>query len=205
MARRPRVSNPSSRFKFYWSVTCRGHLKSDNSELIDELKRTIRDVKNFPKPGIVFKDVTPVLLEPKLFQAAVQAMAEPYRSARVNRVVSIESRGFLFGAPIALELGAGLVPIRKPGKLPAATQRVEYALEYGTDALEMHHDAVRGGDRVLVVDDVLATGGTANAAAQLVGGTGASVVGFTFLIELDFLHGRERLQGRHVEALLHYA
>lgn len=180
-------------------------MKSDNSQLIDELKRTIRDVKNFPKPGIVFKDVTPVLLEPKLLQAAVHAMAEPFRSARINRVVSIESRGFLFGAPIALELGAGLVPIRKPGKLPAATQRVEYALEYGTDALEMHHDAVQGGDRVLVVDDVLATGGTANAAAQLVGGTGASVVGFSFLIELDFLHGRERLQGRRVEALLHYA
>ena len=180
-------------------------MKSDNSRLIDELKRTIRDVKNFPKTGIVFKDVTPVLLEPKLFQAAVQAMADPYSSARVSRVVSIESRGFLFGAPIALALGAGLVPIRKPGKLPAATQRVEYALEYGTDALEMHHDAVQAGDRVLVVDDVLATGGTANAAAQLVAGTGASVVGFSFLIELDFLNGRQRLQGRHVEALLHYA
>lgn len=205
MVRPPRASNPSSRFQFHWNVTCRGNLKSDNSQLVDELRRTIRDVNNFPKPGIVFKDVTPVLLEPRLFQAVVQAMAEPYRSARITRVVSIESRGFLFGAPIALALGAGLVPIRKPGKLPAATQRVEYALEYGTDALEMHHDAVQGGDRVLVVDDVLATGGTANAAVQLVGGTGASVVGFTFLIELDFLKGRQRLQGRHVEALLHYA
>ena len=180
-------------------------MKSDNAKLIDELKRTIRDVNNFPKPGIVFKDVTPVLLEPALFGAAVNLMAEPYRGARIDRVVSIESRGFLFGAPIALELGAGLVPIRKPGKLPAATQRVEYALEYGTDALEMHHDAVQAGDRVLVVDDVLATGGTANAAAQLVGGTGASVVGFSFLIELEFLKGRQRLQGRRVEALLHYA
>jgi adenine phosphoribosyltransferase len=180
-------------------------LKSDNTQLIDELKRTIRDVHNFPKPGIVFKDVTPVLLEPKLFGAAVQAMAEPFRGARITRVVSIESRGFLFGAPIALELGAGLVPIRKPGKLPARAQRVEYALEYGTDALEMHYDAVQAGDRVLVVDDVLATGGTANAAAQLVGGTGASVVGFSFLIELGFLSGRQRLQGRRVEALLHYA
>lgn len=169
------------------------------------IRRTIREVKDFPKPGIVFKDVTPVLLEPQLFGAAINLMAEPYRDARVNRVVSIESRGFLFGAPIALELGAGLVPIRKPGKLPAATQRVSYALEYGTDALEMHHDAVQPGDRVLVVDDVLATGGTANAAAQLVGGTGAEVVGFSFLIELDFLSGRQRLQGRRVEALLHYA
>ena len=184
---------------------CRGHLTSDKSSLVDELKRTIRDVNNFPKPGIVFKDVTPVLLDVELFGQAVKAMAQPYRDARITRVVSIESRGFLFGAPMALELGAGLVPIRKPGKLPATTQRVEYALEYGTDALEMHHDAVQPGDRVLVVDDVLATGGTANAAAQLVGGTGAAVVGFSFLIELEFLKGRQRLQGRRVEALLHYA
>ena len=178
---------------------------SDKSTLVDELRRTIRDVNNFPKPGIVFKDVTPVLLDAKLFARTVQLMAEPYRDARITRVVSIESRGFLFGAPIALELGAGLVPIRKPGKLPAATQRIEYALEYGTDALEMHRDAVQPGDRVMVVDDVLATGGTANAAAQLLGGTGAAVVGFSFLIELDFLKGRQRLQGRRVEALLHYA
>ena len=180
-------------------------MKSDKTQVIEELQRTIRDVKNFPKPGIVFKDVTPVLLDSALLGEAVRLMAEPYRGARINRVVSIESRGFLFGAPIALELGAGLVPIRKPGKLPAATQRVEYALEYGTDALEMHHDAVQAGDHVLVVDDVLATGGTAHAAAQLVGATGASLVGFSFLIELDFLKGRERLHGKRVEALLHYA
>ena len=180
-------------------------MTSDKRKVVAELKRTIRDVNNFPKPGIVFKDVTPVLLDVDLFAQTVTLMADPYRDARITRVVSIESRGFLFGAPIALELGAGLVPIRKPGKLPAATQRVEYALEYGTDALEMHHDAVGPGDRVLVVDDVLATGGTANAAAQLVGGTGAALVGFTFLIELDFLKGRPRLQGRRVEALLHYA
>jgi len=179
-------------------------LTSDKATVLAELKRTIRDVRDFPKPGIVFKDVTPVLLDLKLFAQAITLMAAPYRGSRVTRVVSIESRGFLFGAPIALELGAGLVPIRKPGKLPAATKRVEYALEYGTDALEMHHDAIGTGDRVLVVDDVLATGGTANAAAQLVAGTGAAVTGFTFLIELDFLNGRERLQGRRVEALLHY-
>ncbi len=180
-------------------------MTSAKPPLVDELKRTIRDVNNFPKPGIVFKDVTPVLLDVELFRRAAVAMAEPYRDARITRVVAIESRGFLFGAPIALELGAGLVPIRKPGKLPAATQRVEYALEYGTDALEMHHDAVQAGDHVLIVDDVLATGGTANAAAQLVAGTGAAVTGFTFLIELDFLKGRQRLHGRRVEALLHYA
>jgi len=180
-------------------------LISDKSTVLDELRRTIRDVNNFPKAGIVFKDVTPVLLDAKLFAEAINLMVDPYRDARITRVVAIESRGFLFGAPIALELGAGLVPIRKPGKLPAATQRVEYALEYGSDALEMHHDAVQPGDRVLVVDDVLATGGTASAGAQLVGGTGAAVAGFTFLIELDFLKGRQRLQGRRVEALLHYA
>lgn len=192
-------------FKFQLNLMCRGPLISDKSKLVDELKRTIRDVNNFPKPGIVFKDVTPLLLDVELFAQTVTAMAEPYRDARITRIVSIESRGFLFGAPIALELGAGLVPIRKPGKLPAATQRVEYALEYGTDALEMHHDAVQPGDRVLVVDDVLATGGTANAAAQLVGETGAAVAGFSFLIELEFLNGRQRLQGRRVEALLRYA
>lgn len=171
---------------------------------VEQLKRAIREVPNFPKPGINFKDITPLLLDARLFAQAVDLMAAPYREARISRVVSIESRGFLFGAPIALALGAGLVPIRKPGKLPAATQRVEYALEYGTDALELHHDAIGQGDRVLVVDDVLATGGTAAAAADLVGGTGGAVVGFTFLIELDFLKGRQRLQGRRIEALLHY-
>lgn len=170
----------------------------------DDIQSAIRDVNNFPKPGIIFRDVTPVLLDIELFGKAVRLMADPYRDARISRVVSIESRGFLFGAPIALELGAGLVPIRKPGKLPCTTQRVEYALEYGTDALEMHYDAVQAGDRVLIVDDVLATGGTANAAAQLVGHTGGAVVGFSFLIELDALKGRQRLQGRRVEALLHY-
>src|SRR6266699_1213184 len=135
---------------------------------------------------------------------AVEVMAAPFRACGLSRVISIESRGFLLGAPIALALEAGLVPIRKPGKLPAERGRVEYALEYGTDALEMHRDAVGGADRVLIVDDVLATGGTAEAAAKLVRTHGAQVVGFTFLIELDLLKGRERLQGERVEALLHY-
>ncbi len=171
---------------------------------LDDLKRAIREVPNFPKPGIDFKDVTPVLLEAALFGRAVELMTAPYAGAGISKVVSIESRGFIFGAPIALQLGAGLVPIRKPGKLPAASHRVDYALEYGTDALEMHHDAVGPKDRVLVVDDVLATGGTASAAAELVGKTGGAVVGFSFFIELDFLKGRQRLQGRRIEALLHY-
>jgi len=153
----------------------------------------------------MFKDITPLLLDPGRFRRALELMAAPFEASQVRRVVSIESRGFLLGAPIALLLDAGLVPIRKPGKLPGARGRVEYALEYGTDALEMHRDAVGQGDRVLIVDDVLATGGTAEAAAKLVRAHGAQVVGFTFLIELDFLKGRERLRNERVEALLHYA
>ena len=172
---------------------------------VQELYQAIRDVPDFPKPGIMFKDITPLLLDPGRFRRAVELMAAPFGSSSVRRVVSIESRGFLLGAPIALLLEAGLVPIRKPGKLPAARGRVEYALEYGTDALEIHRDAVGQGDRVLIVDDVLATGGTAEAAAKLVRAHGAQLVGFTFLIELDFLKGRERLQSERVEALLHYA
>jgi len=171
---------------------------------VQEIYQAIRDVPDFPKPGIVFKDITPLLLDPGRFRRAVELMAEPFRAAKVRRVVSIESRGFLLGAPIALLLEAGLVPMRKPGKLPAAHGRVEYALEYGTDALEMHRDAVGQGDRVLIVDDVLATGGTAEAAAKLVRAHAAQVVGFTFLIELDALKGRERLRHEQVEALLHY-
>jgi adenine phosphoribosyltransferase len=172
---------------------------------VQDLYKTIRDVPDFPKPGILFKDITPLLLDPRAFREAIELMTTPFRGAQVTRVVSIESRGFLLGAPIALTLEAGLVPIRKPGKLPAARGRVEYALEYGTDALEMHRDAVAAGDRVLIVDDVLATGGTAGAAAKLVRTHRAEVVGFTFLIELDFLKGRERLQGERVEAVLHYS
>src|SRR2546430_4582677 len=172
---------------------------------LQDISRRIRDVPDFPKPGILFKDITPLLLDPKAFRRAVELMTAPFRGDRISRVVSIESRGFLLGAPIALALEAGLVPMRKPGKLPSERGRVEYALEYGTDALEMHSDAVGARDRVLVVDDVLATGGTAEAAAKLVRAHGAAVVGFTFLIELDFLKGRARLAGEPVEALLHYA
>jgi len=172
---------------------------------VQEIYQAIRDVPDFPKPGIMFKDITPLLLDPARFRRALELMAAPFGGSKVRRVISIESRGFLLGSPIALLLEAGLVPIRKPGKLPGARGRVEYALEYGTDALEMHRDAVGVGDRVLIVDDVLATGGTAEAAAKLVRAHGAEVVGFTFLIELDFLKGRERLRNECVEALLHYA
>jgi adenine phosphoribosyltransferase len=172
--------------------------------VISKLRAAIRDVPDFPKPGIVFKDITPILLDPRLFAAAVRLMGEPFRGAAVTHVVAIESRGFLLGGPIALALGAGLVPIRKPGKLPAARDRVEYALEYGTDALEMHRDALGKGDRALIVDDVLATGGTAGAAARLVESCGATLTGFAFLIELGFLKGRERLPKARLEALLRY-
>lgn len=169
-----------------------------------DLRSFIRDVPDFPKPGIVFKDITPLLLDAAAFAQAVEGMAEPFRRAGISKVVAIESRGFLFGGPIAVRLGAGLVPVRKPGKLPAARGRVEYELEYGTDALEMHSDALEAGDRVLVVDDVLATGGTARAAGDLVRGHGAALEGFSFLVDLAFLGGRARLEGARVEALLRY-
>src|SRR6266446_7640509 len=170
-----------------------------DAQVVKQLYARIRDVPNFPKPGVMFKDITPLLLDAALFRRAVELMAAPFRAFAVSRVISIESRGFLFGAPIALALEAGLVPIRKPGKLPAERGRVEYALEYGTDALEMHRDAVSPADRVLIVDDVLATGGTAEAAAKLVRAHAAEVVGFTFMIELDFLKGRDKLRAERVE------
>jgi adenine phosphoribosyltransferase len=171
---------------------------------IDLLRKAVRDVPDFPKPGIIFKDITPVLLDSRLFAMATEAMATRFANLGVTRVVAVESRGFLFGAPIALRLGAGLVPVRKPGKLPSARQRVQYELEYGTDALEMHADAIGARDRVLIVDDVLATGGTAEAAGRLVRGQGAELAGFSFLIELGFLSGRERLDPVRVEALIRY-
>ena len=171
---------------------------------LERLRRAVRDVHDFPKPGIVFKDITPVLLDPELFAMATEAMAIPFGGDGVTRVVAVESRGFLFGAPIAQRLGAGLVPVRKPGKLPSARQQVQYDLEYGTDALEMHADAISARDRVLIVDDVLATGGTAEAAGRLVRAQGAAVAGFSFLIELGFLSGRGRLEPMRVEGLIRY-
>ena len=170
----------------------------------DLLRGAIRDVPDFPKPGILFKDITPVLLDPRLFELAARGMADGFTDDRVTRVVAIESRGFMFGAPVALRLAAGLVPVRKPGKLPAARQRVEYALEYGTDALEVHDDAVGSAARVLIVDDVLATGGTAAATCRLVESFGATVVGLSFLLALTFLPGLERLRDRRVNAILTY-
>jgi adenine phosphoribosyltransferase len=171
---------------------------------VDVLRGAIRDVPDFPKPGIVFKDITPLLADARLFQAACAAMAAPFLNRGIGLVAAIESRGFLLGGPIAAALGAGVVPVRKTGKLPYDRRRVTYALEYGTDALEVHVDACVGRGDVLVVDDVLATGGTAAAACELIESVGGSVAGCSFLIELGFLGGAERLSGRRVESLLGY-
>ncbi|HEV3486471.1 MAG TPA: adenine phosphoribosyltransferase [Vicinamibacterales bacterium] len=175
-----------------------------DANLTRDLKAAIRDVPDFPKPGIVFKDITPVLADATLLHRATRAMAAPFANAGVSCVVGIESRGFILGAPVALELGVGFVPVRKPGKLPHRTTSVEYALEYGTDRLEIHADACGVNAKVLIVDDVLATGGTASATCRLVEDVGGAVVGCSFLIALTFLPGLTALAGRRVEALVSY-
>ena len=170
--------------------------------MMNELRARIRDVPDFPKKGVIFKDITPVLSDAKLFRSVIDALTGRYRGLGITKVVGIESRGFIFAAPLAIALGAGLAIVRKPGKLPWRTVREVYALEYGEDALEMHIDAVGAGERVLVVDDVLATGGTAAAAGRLVARQGAEVAGFAFVLELGFLDGAARLAGQRVHALL---
>jgi adenine phosphoribosyltransferase len=162
----------------------------------------VRDVPDFPQPGVLFKDITPVLADPPLFQEVVEELARLYHDAGLDVVAGIESRGFILGGALAIRLGAAFVPIRKPGKLPHDTIRVEYQLEYGTDALEAHVDAFAPGARVLVVDDVLATGGTAAAAVELIRRLGGTVHGAAFLLELGFLHGRLRLGGVAAHALV---
>jgi adenine phosphoribosyltransferase len=171
---------------------------------MDHLKSKIRHVPDFPKPGILFYDITTLLADARGFRDTVDAMAAPYMGEDIDVVVGIESRGFILGAAVANALGCGFVPIRKPGKLPAATIREAYALEYGSDALEIHQDAVGHGHRVLVVDDVLATGGTARAAASLVRQLGGDLRALVFLIELDFLQGRAKLDGEQVYSVLRY-
>jgi adenine phosphoribosyltransferase len=175
------------------------------TDLSTDLRTAIRDVADFPKPGIVFKDITPVLRDAKLFGRSTAAMAEPFRTMGITHVVAIESRGFIFGAPVAQTLGAAFVPMRKPGKLPFLTEREEYDLEYGKDALEVHRDAMARDARALIVDDVLATGGTAGAACRLAERFGVRVVACAFLIELAFLNGKSKLGNRDVRALVTYA
>ena len=169
-----------------------------------DLRGLIRDIPDFPTAGIVFKDITPLLLDPAAVRFAVGELADWARPRDVDFVVAAEARGFILGAALALELDAGFVPARKPGKLPSQTVSAEYILEYGVDALEMHADALADGARVLIHDDLLATGGTARALAELVGELGGNVVGFAFLVELGFLEGRRRLEGYDVCALVGY-
>ena len=170
----------------------------------EALRALIRDVPDFPQPGVVFKDISPLLGDAGALATVVDRLTEPIVGRRVDKVAGIEARGFLLAGPVAHRLGAGLVPIRKPGKLPWATETEEYDLEYGTDQLEVHQDAVAAGERVVIIDDVLATGGTAAAAARLVEAIGGEVVGLGFLIELSFLGGAARLADRDHAALLTY-
>ncbi|MEP7116217.1 MAG: adenine phosphoribosyltransferase [Acidobacteriota bacterium] len=171
---------------------------------MQSLKDKIRHVPDFPKPGVLFYDITTLLGDPAGFRATLDAMVAPYAGQGIDRVVGIESRGFILASAMADRLGAGFVPIRKPGKLPAATIGESYALEYGTDRLEIHSDALAPGQRVLIVDDVLATGGTARAAVNLVHRLGSSLHAAAFLVELDFLKGRDKLTATTVSSLLHY-
>ena len=168
------------------------------------LRTFIHDVPDFPKPGILFRDITPLLGDGAAFEATIAQLDAATRSMNADRVLGVESRGFIFGAALAVTRGVGFIPVRKPKKLPRAVVRETYALEYGTDALEMHADALRRGERILIVDDVLATGGTAAAVGNLVRQAGGTIAGFAFVIELDFLSGRSKLGGADVASLVHY-
>ena len=174
------------------------------SPLADRVRRTLRDVPDFPKPGILFKDITPVLADPIAYSTIVDLIVVHFGRGNVDKVVGIEARGFILAAPVAYHFGAGIIPVRKAGKLPSETLREEYALEYGTASLEIHRDAVQPGERILIVDDVLATGGTAAAAASLVERIGGKVCGIACLIELDFLHGRNKVGDHDLFTLIHY-
>lgn len=173
-------------------------------DLSEDLKKRIRDIPDFPKKGILFKDITTLLNDPSAFRAAIDLLAERYTGQKIDKVVGIESRGFIFGAVLAYKLGAGFVPVRKKGKLPYKTKSVTYDLEYGTDTLEMHSDAISSGDQVLIVDDLLATGGTVSAVAQLVEGFQARIAGIAFLVELTFLKGKDKLKDLPVYSIIEY-
>lgn len=168
------------------------------------LRQLVRAIPDFPKPGILYRDITPVLEDANGLREAVAALAQPFRDETIDRVLGMESRGFIFGAAVALELGAGFVAARKPGKLPYNTVSAKYELEYGTDELEVHTDSIEAGQRVLIVDDLIATGGTAAAAIELVQRSGGDVVGCAFLIALDDLRGSDRLETDRVHCVIHY-
>jgi adenine phosphoribosyltransferase len=176
----------------------------NRERVVRELRSRVRDGPDFPVPGILFRDITPIFQEPDLFRDCVELFVEHFHPQGIDVFAGIESRGFLFAAPVALELGAAFVPVRKAGKLPAAKLACTYDLEYGQATLEVHRDAVRPGQKVALIDDLLATGGTAEAACNLLEELGARVVGVAFLIELEFLKGRGRLQGREVTSFIHY-
>lgn len=171
---------------------------------MEALKQKIRSIPDFPKPGILFYDVTTLLRDPEGFRQSIDAMCAPYEKGAIDLIVGIESRGFILGAAMADRLGAGFVPVRKLGKLPGKTVKVSYSLEYGTDSLEIHEDAIETGQRVLIVDDLLATGGTASAVVKLVRKLGGHIAGLAFLVELDFLPGRQKLEGETLHVVLHY-
>lgn len=171
---------------------------------MERLKAKIRDIPDFPKPGILFKDITPLVQDPAALRLAVHQLLHPFLGQNITAVAGMEARGFIFGSLVAWELGVGFVPFRKPGKLPYDVQSVAYDLEYGSAALEVHIDALGPGDRVLLIDDLLATGGTAKASCELIEALGAEVVACAFVVELDFLAGREKLAPRPVHSLLHY-
>ncbi len=168
------------------------------------LKAKIRDIPDFPKPGIIFRDITPLVADPSTLQLSVYQLLQPFLGETINAVAGMEARGFIFGSLAAWELGVGFIPLRKPGKLPYDVQSVSYDLEYGSAALEMHTDAVNAGDNILLIDDLIATGGTAAASCQLVEALGGEIVGCAFVIELDALKGREKLSNYRVHSLLHY-
>ena len=169
-----------------------------------DLKEKIRNIQDFPKPGIGFKDITTLLQDGAAFRAAIDTIAENLKDKKVDVIVGPEARGFIMGAPLAYAMGAGFVPIRKPGKLPGETVSYEYDLEYGTDKIEMHKDGIKKGQRVAIVDDLLATGGTAEAAVKLIESLGGEVVSIQFLIELEFLNGREKFEGYNVDSIITY-
>ena len=181
-----------------------GGLHGGHDSFEAQLRSSIRDIPDFPKPGVTFKDITPLLNDPVAFASTVDVLAGAFITAKIDRVLGVEARGFIFAAPVAYRLGAGFVPVRKAGKLPWEIEREEYVLEYGTDLLEVHRDAIKPGERVLIVDDVLATGGTAAATTRLVQRLGGVVAGIGFVIELAFLDGRRKLQGFDVASLIAY-